>query len=193
MIDAQGNVIEYVGNARDVTERRFAAEHIQSMAMTDELTGLANRNRFMTVAPNEFNRSRRHGYDLSLLIVDVDDLATINDSGDRLLGDRALQIVAEACKEACRADDSAARLGGDEFAVLLSERDRAEALDAGERLRTQIDRDFADGGLPLGFRLTVSVGVATARPDDREFDELLRRAEIALQRAERKGRNWTCE
>jgi diguanylate cyclase (GGDEF)-like protein/PAS domain S-box-containing protein len=192
MYDSRGKAVEHVGNARDITDRKFEAAEMQLLAMTDELTGIGNRRLFMSTFFKEFRRSRRYRYDLSLLMVDVDNLKAINDSLGHPVGDRALQLVARVCREACREVDEVCRLGGDEFAVVLPHSDGLTAFDVGERVREAIAAEPVPDGFPPEHRITVSVGAGTVLPDDAEQSELLERADQALRRAKQRGRNFTC-
>jgi len=187
----QGEVIEYVGNARDITERKFEAARMQTMAMTDELTQIGNRRLLMADGAKEFKRSRRYHYSLSLLMIDVDNLKLINDSHGHGAGDHALQIVARVCGDTCREFDTAGRLGGDEFVILLPHSSSFEAFDIGERVREAIELEPQPAGLPEDFKVTVSIGVGTMEPGDTEFGDSLERADVALHRAKVHGRNWT--
>jgi diguanylate cyclase (GGDEF)-like protein/PAS domain S-box-containing protein len=192
MYDARGGVIEYVGVARDVTDRKFEAAEMRMLAMTDELTGIGNRRLLISSLFKEFRRSRRYNYNLSLLMVDLDNLKQINDSLGHAAGDRALRLVARACQDACREVDEACRLGGDEFAILLPHSDGLTAFGVGERVRESIASQPALDGFPAEHRVTVSVGVGSVQPDDAEHTELLERADQALRRAKQRGRNFTC-
>ena len=190
--DARGEVTEYVGNARDITKLKSDLERLQTMAMTDELTGIGNRRQLLAAAATEFERARRHGNELSLLLTDLDHLKGINDSFGHDTGDRALQIVAEICERIGRGADAAGRLGGDEFGILLPHSDGAAALEVGERLRRQVEQEPGAGRLPEGMTLTVSVGLSTVQPEDTDYTGMLKRADRALYRAKETGRNRTC-
>lgn len=186
-----GSVCEYVGNARDITGRKFETAEMQVLAMTDELTGIGNRRRFLRAAEVELERARRHDFALSLLIIDVDNLKLVNDTYDHLVGDKVLVLVGRMCRDACRGADASGRLGGDEFGILLPHSGEMEGFEVAERLRHAIEREPAPRELPLGFKVTVSIGVAAANPDDSDFTSLLRRADAALHRAKQQGRNVT--
>lgn len=190
-LDDRGAVVEYVANARDVTDRKLDLERMETMAMTDELTEIGNRRQFLVAAATEFQRARRHGHELSLLLADLDDLKTINDTYGHPVGDLALKHVAAACAEIGREADAAGRLGGDEFGVLLPHSDVTAAFSVGERLREKVAERPAGVPLPEGLEPTVSVGVSSVAPDDADYTGLLRRADHALYRAKESGRNRT--
>jgi diguanylate cyclase (GGDEF)-like protein/PAS domain S-box-containing protein len=191
-LDSAGVVVECVGNARDITDRKSDMERMQRMAMTDALTGIGNRRQFFSAAATEFERARRHGHDLSLVLADIDGLKQINDSLGHAVGDLVLQLVGKACADVGRDADEAGRLGGDEFGILLPHSDAAAAFDVGERLRLRVEQQSARGELPDGLAPTVSVGLGTAGPDDRDYLGMCKRADHALYRAKQAGRNQTC-
>jgi diguanylate cyclase (GGDEF)-like protein len=192
MFAPDGSVVEYVGNARDITERKSQASEMQLMAMTDELTGIGNRRVFIRAMSKELKRARRYKYELSMLMVDVDNLKTINDSFGHGSGDGALQTVARVCAEVCRDADEACRIGGDEFAILLPHSTEAAAFDIGERIRAALARQPVVPGMPDGSAVSVSVGVGTVIPEDTDYSELVERADRALHSAKERGRNHTC-
>jgi GGDEF domain-containing protein len=99
---------------------RAREEEFHRQAMTDELTGLANRRAFMLLAEHQVERLRRSGLSAAVLFIDMDGLKTVNDEHGHAAGDLALQRLAEVLKRALRAEDVVARLGGDEFAVMVA-------------------------------------------------------------------------
>ena len=159
---------------------------VQRQAVTDELTGLVNRRRFMTALAAEIGRGSRVGQP-SLILADLDDFKLVNDRFGHPVGDDLLQAFAAAMLECLRDVDVPARLGGEEFAVLVPETSLAGALAVAERLRTLV-------GAPLLFRhgeeisATASFGVAELLPGE-GADALLRRADAALYRAKAAGKN----
>lgn len=178
----------YVAIARDVTEAVRARQELFALATKDALTGLRNRRYFLEGAETEFARARRHGRGFSLLILDVDHFKKVNDTYGHAAGDRCLQGLAEVCNRNLREVDLIGRLGGEEFAVAMPEADLATARLVAERLRQQIaENEVAGDQGPL--RITVSIGVSSARPEDKGLDQTLRRADQALYTAKNSGRN----
>lgn len=160
---------------------------VQRQATTDELTGLANRRRFMDALTEEIGRVERFGGSLALLLADIDDFKRINDRFGHHVGDEALRRFAVLLSGELREVDVAGRLGGEEFAVLLPETDRGGALVAAERTRAAIARDelvLPDG---VSMRLTASLGVAAYEGGSAEG--FLRQADAALYRAKAAGKN----
>jgi diguanylate cyclase (GGDEF)-like protein len=150
---------------------------LTNAAMTDALTGIANRRHFLAALEREASLSRRHGYALSIAFFDVDKFKG---------GDKVLQRLAALATAQCRAGDLIARWGGDEFVILLPHTDESGARVIAERLLGAIrSAQFAAPGL----RVTSSIGVASRRSDDASIDALLRRADSAMYQAKRMGSN----
>lgn len=163
--------------------------------VTDFLTGWHNRRYFHTRLREELARSERTGRPLACLMIDIDHFKEINDRFGHLAGDEALKEVARRAETEIRAGDTGARFGGDEFAILLAGAENAQALKLAERIRHGV------GATPMrvhgGAQVTVtlSVGLATARPEPRSHDykalaeRLIAEADAALYRAKSAGRN----
>src|SRR5207248_8842599 len=118
---------------------------VKAQAVTDELTGLANRRRFMEVLELELKRSDRFDSPLALVLADLDDFKLVNDRFGHHTGDEALRALSGVFRAGLRDVDLAARLGGEEFAVLLPETDEAGAAGVAERLRPGLERSAAEG------------------------------------------------
>lgn len=170
----------------DVTRRKEMEAHLQWLASTDPLTGLANRSRFFEESAREISRARREEKPLAVLMADIDFFKRINDARGHDAGDAALRAFAGLCRSLLRGQDLAARMGGEEFAVLLPETGREGALVLAERLRAAVEGlrlDGAAGGM------TISVGVSEVLPGEPGVDAALSRADHALYEAKRAGRN----
>lgn len=199
---ADGGKAQYVANIRDITARKIAEDEVAALnqelalqAVTDGLTGLANRRRFNEALELEWRRAAREGKPLSLLMIDVDRFKLYNDRYGHPRGDRCLQAVATVIASfARRAGDVAARYGGEEFATLLPGSDETGAAAMGEALRGAIEALGLEhaGSLPNGI-VTVSIGVATIRPgtnaDSGRSEDIVLNADAALYQAKRAGRN----
>lgn len=153
-------------------------------AVTDALTGIANRIRFSEALPVEFSRSRRYGVALSLVLFDIDHFKRINDTFGHTIGDEVLLELARRVRQSLRQVDLFARWGGEEFVVLLSYVNLEDGVHVAERLRTCIANKPFDG---VGT-VTCSFGVAQFRSDD-DDKRLVQRADEALYRAKKGGRN----
>lgn len=162
----------------------------KKLAVTDELTGLANYRHLQTRLDDEIERARRYHKHLSLIMLDVDDFKGFNDAHGHIAGDHALADLAEVLQRNVRDVDLVARYGGEEFSVVLPETDAPGAFVAAEKLREAVATHLfsdADGQRRIG--MTVSMGLATypVHADDKE--SLLRESDDALYRAKNEGKN----
>ena len=167
-------------------ERADSFRAAEASAATDPLTGLPNRRYF-----DEFSsllaERRRSGDAVAVLMIDIDRFKGLNDTYGHATGDLVLRSVATAITAAVRDQDVPARIGGEEFAVLLRNPGPDVAVEIGERVRQAVrDLDLHSVGVP---GVSVSVGVANANSPDEPIRELLDRADQALLRAKRAGRN----
>ena len=160
---------------------------LQQRAVIDELTGLGNLRMFRTRLHQEHERFSRYGSSLSLAMIDVDKLKTINDLKGHLAGSDALRAIADVLRCQARTTDVVARYGGDEMVVLLPHTTLGDAVHFAERVRSAVARLTVHG-----FHPTVSVGVASlnAKSDETD-DEFLSRADSAAYSAKRAGGNRT--
>jgi diguanylate cyclase (GGDEF)-like protein/PAS domain S-box-containing protein len=176
-----------VGIVRDMTRRKHMEEELRQLATTDPLTGLANRRSFMQQAEREMEQCRRYGHPLCLLMLDIDHFKQVNDTWGHDAGDEVLRAVAGIVAESIREVDLCGRLGGEEFAVLLPETPSERALVVAERIRASIESAIirTDG---VTIPITLSVGKAEMALDD-DVNNVIRRADEALYKAKRGGRN----
>jgi len=172
--------------ASSALSRAYSHQAAEAQASTDALTGLPNRRYF-----DEFcgllARRRRSGDAVGVLMIDIDRFKVLNDAHGHATGDEVLRAVGGAIVGAVREDDVPARYGGEEFVVLLRNPSPEIALEVGERVRVAVaSLDFRRLGVG---GVSVSVGVAVARQADQPIDELIARADQALYRAKRAGRD----
>ncbi|MDR3577437.1 MAG: sensor domain-containing diguanylate cyclase [Anaerolineaceae bacterium] len=160
---------------------------VERLAITDTLTGLYNRRYFFEFATQEFERSRRYGRSLSVMMLDIDHFKKVNDTYGHLVGDRLLTELAEKCKETLREAEVMARYGGEEFVILLPETTLNLAFQAAERLWQAIASLQVDvEGQPVS--ISVSLGVAELESSCATLEALLERADQALYQAKAAGR-----
>lgn len=163
---------------------------LRRIATTDSLTGLCTRRSFEAQAATEFKRARRYGRALSCVTLDVDHFKIINDSYGHAGGDAVLRYLATKCLLELRSVDIVGRLGGEEFAIIMPETKGSPAAIAAERLRQLIAcKAISFVGANIDF--TASFGVAELMGDDRNFGDVLKRADEALYEAKGAGRNCT--
>jgi diguanylate cyclase (GGDEF)-like protein/PAS domain S-box-containing protein len=175
--------------AVDITERKRMQKELEVLATSDPLTRLANRRQFLAELTEEFNRVQRFASSRSsVLMLDLDLFKLVNDTHGHAGGDALLKHFAQLLHNALRRIDTAGRLGGEEFAIILPGADLAAALASAERLREVVAKTlFVQDRETVS--VTVSVGIATIDSRDTSADDVLIRADEALYRAKRKGRN----
>lgn len=202
MRDAAGNVTGVLGIARNITARRDVEDQLRQavaklellkdefreLARTDALTGLANRRAFDEAMKTEFLRCQRLRCQAALLMIDIDHFKEINDAYGHDAGDRALVALAATLKSMARATDLPARFGGEEFVVVLPGTALVGGLEMAERMRLAIAQ-IGNVVLSQPFTFTVSIGVTSFLPEDRDWSEAVARADRAMYRAKALGRN----
>lgn len=192
---ATGEPKEVVIVMRDVTERKMLEEKLAALALTDGLTGLANRRAFDQALKREWKRALRDGSQLSLLMLDLDHFKRFNDQYGHQMGDDCLRAVAAAANGAVRTTDTVARYGGEEFTVILPSTGATGGVATAEKVRAAIEamRLTHDPAPQSEIRITASIGVATAFVRTggtvKKPETLLKLADNALYKAKHEGRN----
>lgn len=208
--DAQGRFLRTHCVLLDISERRAMEQHVLQLnaeleskveartaalaqanqelnhqARHDALTGLANRMAANERLRSEFLLMKRSLHPYAVLLLDIDHFKRVNDSLGHDAGDKVLQGVAHLLRVSLRESDLLARWGGEEFLVLLPATDMAEACLVAEKLRQAVEQapDLGVG------RITLSIGVATADPDQLSEDDAIRLADLRLYGAKKAGRN----
>lgn len=174
---------------RMLVELDAARRLVQEMAITDALTGIFNRRRFMELADAEFAKAGRHDLPLSVLMVDADHFKAINDVYGHVSGDEVLRQIALATKNCVRAEDMLARYGGEEFVVLLPLTGTHAAMVVAERVRVGVGTLRIDSVAGVVLQVTVSIGVATRTPETKTLNALIDSADKALYCSKTHGRN----
>lgn len=177
----------------DVTATREAQNELVSQALHDQLTGLPNRRMLserLTALKNEWRETGNPAAEVACCFLDLDMFKLINDTHGHRTGDQMIRIAAERLADQLRGDDLLVRQGGDEFVALLTDVESEVAVHlVAERLRASLSEPFIIDG--IRFDITASAGVALARLDDLDEDDLLSQADIALYAAKARGRNRT--
>lgn len=170
-------------------ELKRSNELLRELSITDPLTHLYNRRYLMDILEKEFQRIRRTGGVLSLVVADIDHFKLVNDTYGHQNGDMVLAAVAETILTVLRNYDIAVRYGGEEFMVVLPETTLSDGIAVAERLREAIGRMVFPSPMAT-LTVTVSLGVASY-PAERvdSMDLLIRMADDALYRAKAGGRN----
>ncbi len=183
----------YASHAVVAIERaRFyeQSKALKMISITDSLTGLLNRRYFQERFSEEFDRTRRQGHHLSLIMIDIDNFKAFNDANGHLAGDEALQSVANCIRNSVRTMDVVSRYGGEEFSVILPETSKNNAAIIAERVRKDIEITYFQNeeALPDG-KMTISLGLATFPDDAGSVRELINNADQALYKAKNAGKN----
>ena len=175
---------------QEIDQLQEHLEVVRTESLTDPLTTLANRKSFDDALLRAISEARAHNEHLSLLLTDVDHFKKFNDTFGHLTGDQVLRLVAISVKQNVKGQDIAARYGGEEFAVVLPNTILHDAITVADHIRCAVmakELMKRSTGEHLG-RVTISVGVATLRPDDTP-QTLIERADNCLYAAKRNGRN----
>jgi diguanylate cyclase (GGDEF)-like protein len=158
---------------------------IITLVNTDSLTRLANRRFFIEFLEKAMAFAKRHGQALCVIMADLDNFKSINDTYGHQAGDQVLAAFGQVMQASIRQEDLAARFGGEEFILMLPGTPLENATILAERLRESLENlSFA----PLKTRVTASFGIAQYQPDD-TFETLVKRADEALYAAKAAGRN----
>jgi len=173
---------------KEVEERRELESRLRAIATKDGLTGVLNRSALIAAGEQALLWCRTNGTGLGVLMLDADHFKTINDRFGHAGGDQTLRWLTTACRGIVRTTDHIGRLGGEEFAIILSGSTLESTARIAERLRVEIAGRAAWLDQTPIF-VTVSIGVAVARPTDQSVEQVIMRADAALYRAKNRGRN----
>lgn len=177
-------------NARKMERMRQDLEEVQKEAMTDGLTGIANRKYFDMTLRTAAAVAMEEGSPLCLLMIDIDHFKVFNDTYGHQVGDEVIKLVAHVLKQQVKGQDTPARYGGEEFAIVLPDTRLIDALQLAENIRRAVASKKIvrrNSGENLGS-IALSLGGASYRPGE-SMSALIERADAALYLAKRAGRN----
>ncbi len=183
-----GKSRQVLGVATDISDRKQVEEQLIHDAFHDKLTGLANRALFMDRLEHLVELTkRRQDYLFAVLFLDLDRFKVINDSLGHTIGDQLLVEIARKLQTCLRPGDTVARLGGDEFTILLEDiKDVSDATHLANQIQQELTLPFNLNGQEVFT--TASIGIALSKTSDRQPEDLLRDADIAMYRAKALGR-----
>jgi len=181
---AMANFLLVVLFYRLIMRRQDLERRLENLAMTDPLTGLANRRALETALESAVSRAKRHSSDLSVIFMDVDHFKQFNDRFGHKAGDEVLRAVARVVQSSVRVEDVAGRYGGEEFLVVLPETGEAGSVTTAERIRAGVRA--LDLPLPP---VTISLGVATLGAQSSNVAALVAQADEALYVSKQSGRD----
>ena len=191
--DVNGLITNYVSSHYDITDRKLAERKINQLAFFDQLTGLPNRTLLLDRLKQTMTASARNGRCCALLLIDLDNFKTLNDTSGHDMGDMLLQKVAQRLLSCVQEEDTVARLGSDEFVVLITTlgQNMIEAKSQMEVVSSHV-LSTLDTTYPLKemlYRSTASVGVALFDGHSTLTDDPMKQADLAMYRAKEEGRN----
>lgn len=172
-------------------KRIMLYERVEEMAITDGLTKAFAKRHIQERLDEEFDRSSRHGFDLSFLMVDIDYFKNYNDTYGHLVGDAALKDIVMILKANTREVDMVGRFGGEEFCVILPETKKKEAQIVAERIREVVE-GHKFRAYDESTSMTVSIGIAIYPEHAEDAGSLIENADRALYAAKKSGRNQVC-
>ena len=201
VVGRSGAIERHVGVFNDVTFRKAAEDEIRKLAFYDALTRLPNRRLMLDRLGRALNSSARHHRHGALMLIDLDNFKTLNDTLGHDVGDRLLQEVANRLQHCIRKGDTVARMGGDEFVVILEDLDAAglaamQAESIARKIQNQLNEPYLLDLLIPGeaanmgsHHCTSSTGIALFIDNSLGVDELMKRADTAMYQAKAAGRN----
>ncbi len=185
--DLTGNVIRCTGTISDITDQMETEKNIVHASLHDGLTNLANKEFFLkTLTRFMLQKTRTPERNASILYIDIDEFKKINDHLGHINSDHLLSMVAARLKSGLRADDFIARIAGDEFAILVEFKgNQNEAFNVAQKIQNQFSKPFIID--EQSIFLSISIGICLIETSNEKPDELLRNAELAMNRSKDNG------
>jgi len=184
---ADGSVTHYLAVKEDISAKLDAEQRIHDLAYFDQLTGLANRRLLQERLQYALNLAQRRGESLALLLLDLDNFKSINDSLGHSCGDQVLVEVAQRISLSVREEDTVARMGGDEFVILLTGADEHAAARIAAKLLSTVSAPCTIDGRQL--MITPSIGITLYPHDGEAMETLLQNADTAMYRVKQSSHN----
>ena len=184
----EGEIINYIAGFTDISERKFAEQRFEYLALHDTLTSLPNRHCLSERLLQALEQAKRAGHHLAVMFIDLDRFKEVNDSLGHHIGDKLLFEVAARLKDSVRASDIVARIGGDEFVVVLPELSSGIAsAHFVEKISSTLSQPYLIDGAEL--HNTPSIGISIFPHDGNSVEELIKNADAAMYLAKAQGRN----
>ena len=169
-------------------QQKIRSTELLHLAQHDALTGIGNRALFELRMAHALKQSRRNASTIGLMLIDIDHFKTVNDQYGHAIGDMLLKKAASELKSLSRESDTVIRLGGDEFAIILTNlENQYNASTISKKVLSLFDKPMLFDNHEI--KISVSIGIASFPDDAKDYDELLRKADMALYEVKRKGRN----
>lgn len=187
--DEQGSSTGLVGIVFDITARADLERKLEALSQIDELTQIPNRRHGMSRLESLISHSHRHGFEFTLLILDIDHFKTVNDKYGHKAGDEVLIQFSSLVSNMARTSDTVYRYGGEEFVVLLPNTNAEGGMTLAERFREAVEKTSFDIGDGTAIHISTSIGVAFFPEHGATMGQLFLAADKALYKAKGTGRN----
>ncbi|MCC2617802.1 GGDEF domain-containing protein [Aestuariibacter halophilus] len=174
--------------ASNISARHHLEKSLRYLSDTDQLTGLGNRRKLDHELPRQFANYLRYNTPASLIMLDLDNLKTINDAHGHQVGDKVIVAMADICRAELRQTDIACRFGGDEFVIILPNTDQEQAQQFATRIHSAFEQRATEFTCE-DSNATVSIGVTSFLDTDASHEDTLRRADQFLYQAKHGGKN----
>ena len=184
------SLVVLLARVRAALREKERQDLLEKWATTDPLTELMNRRHFFELAERELEQTRRSSRPLSFIMLDIDHFKEVNDNYGHLIGDLALIKLAKLLKQQLRKVDFCGRYGGEEFILCLPDTPASGALEVAERIRNEVSQISIEAAKDHPLTFTISLGIAENK-NDKNVEDILKRADSALYNAKESGRNQT--
>jgi diguanylate cyclase (GGDEF)-like protein/PAS domain S-box-containing protein len=198
LIFQDGKVVAFQSVARDITDRRRIEEALKDsekryreLSIVDDLTQLYNSRHFYFQLKIELDRSNRYEQPLTLLLLDLDNFKTFNDTYGHVEGDQVLRRLGQVVKKCLRETDFAYRYGGEEFTILLPMTTSADGAVTAERIRTEFKKETFSPAPGQDVHVTVSIGLAQYKPKE-EMKAFVHRVDQLMYQGKKNGKDRVC-